>query len=488
MDEVNIIEMYNDGINSIITLVGNLNSKIDSFSLEITELKDLSFRQEQRILELEIMINKNSNNSSKPPSSDVYKKTIKNNRKKTGRSTGGQIGHKGSTLEKAKNPDEIIELNSIETCDCGCSLEGVKGVKKTRQVFDIPTPKIFVKEFTTNEKVCPDCRKVHKTEFPEGVTQPTQYGENMQSLMNYLTQYQLIPLERAAEAIGDITGQKISQGTLVNAAITLSNSLKDTVNEIKNKIKNSEVVHFDETGMRSNGKTEWMHAAVTETLTYYEIHQNRGEKAMTDIGILPNFAGTAVHDHWKPYYCFEQCTHSECNSHHLRYLKSIYEDYHQDWANTMSSLLIEINRKVESLKVQNLTEMPKEDLEKWHKLYHAIIENGIEENSQKSPVILNKKGKPIKSKSLQLLMKLQKYDIETLAFMYDFNIPFDNNLAERSIRMQKLRQKISGCFRGKNGGNIFCRIRSYISTAKKNKINAMEAISTAVKGHPFVPV
>ena len=243
------------------------------------------------------MINKNSNNSSKPPSSDGYKKTIKNNRKKSDRTTGGQIGHKGTTLEKTKNPDKIIELNGIKTCDCRCSLEGVKGTRKTRQVFDIPKPKVRVVEFATNEKVCPDCGKVHKTEFPKGVTQPTQYGENMQSLMNYLTQYQLIPLERAAEAISDITGQKISQGTLVNAAITLSNSLKDTINEIKNKIIDSDVVHFDETGMRSEGKTKWMHVAATETLTHYELHQNRGEKAMTDIGILPNLTGTAIHDH-----------------------------------------------------------------------------------------------------------------------------------------------------------------------------------------------
>lgn len=487
MDESLIIEKYNEGISAVIGLVSGLSGEIASLKTSIADMMAENQKLNLRVTELEARLNKNSSNSGKPPSSDGYKKPT-NSREKTGKPTGGQRGHEGKTLEKIENPDEVIEHRIPEVCGCGCNLDGVEGTKKTRQVFDIPKPRIRVTEHVSYEKACPDCGMVHKSEFPVEVTQPVQYGENMQGLMNYLTQYQLIPLERAAEAVKDITDQTVSEGTLVNAATRLYNTLKEPEGEIKQQVTDAAVVNFDETGMRSEGKTQWLHVASTEKLTYYAIHEKRGEKAARDIGILPDFKGTAVHDHWKPYYRFGDCTHAECNAHHLRSLKDIAENYHQDWANDMAGLLIEVYRRVEALKSQGFVEMPEEEMKSWHERYHGIVSDGIAEDAQKSPQVLNKKGKPKKSKPLQLLLKLQQYDIETLAFMYDFDIPWDNNLAERDLRMQKLRQKISGCFRGKDGAKIFCRIRSYISTAKKNGIDAMEAISMAVRGQPFIPV
>jgi len=453
----------------------------------LDELQAENERLSRENEELRARMNLNSKNSSKPPSSDGLKKPIKNNRKKSGKPSGGQVGHEGRTLEKVENPDVVVEYKTPSTCDCGCSMDNAETLKKTRQVFDIPKPKIIVTEHVTYETVCPGCGKVHKTHFPPEVSQPVEYGENMQALMGYFTQYQLLPLKRAAEAIRDITGQSISQGTLVNVVQNLYKNLEYTVEAIKQSIIDSSVVHFDETGMRSLGKTEWLHVASTDALTYYQVHTNRGEQAAKDIDILPNFKGTAVHDHWKPYYRFSDCTHAECNSHHLRYLKDILENYKQDWAADMISLLIEIHRKVDELKHQSIHCMSDDELLEWHKKYHEIIEKGIAEDIEKSPVVLNNKGKTQKSRPMKLLLRLQKYDIETLAFMYDFEIPFDNNLAERDIRMQKLRQKISGCFRGKNGAGVFCRVRSYISTARKNGIDAMDAISRAVKGQPFIP-
>lgn len=487
MDEALITKIFNEGLGAVISLVNNL-------SCNITVLKDLLSSSEIEsqqlkaiITDYEARLNKSSDNSSKPPSSDGYKKPPTNNREKSGRTTGGQPGHVGSTLNKVLNPDLIIEYNTPEFCDCGCDLKGVEIIKKTRQVHEIPEPKIHVTEHVTNETVCPNCKKVHKTDFPPQVTQPTQYGENMQTLMNYLTQYQFIPLERAVELISALTGQTVSEGTLVNASKALNEHLTKVVEDIKQKIIASDVVHFDETGMRSEDKLQWLHVASTEWLTYFGAHEKRGKEATIDIGILPNFKGTAVHDHWMPYYSFNDCTHSECNSHNLRYLKDITENYKQDWANEMAGVLVTINRRVGDLKMGGASEMSKEELQVWYGKYHTIIDKGITEDGQKSPLILNKKGKPKKSKPLQLLLKLQKYDIETLAFMYDFEIPFTNNLSERDVRMQKLRQKISGCFRSKKGMDAFCTIRSYISTAKKNGINAMEAIRMAVKGNPFVP-
>lgn len=495
MDESKIITTYTEGINAVITVVKDMSSQIQSLtgtitnlSNELVDLKSSSAKQAMRIAELEARLNKNSSNSSKPPSGDGYgKKPPKNSREKSGKSTGGQLGHVGKTLGKVQNSDEIVEFKIQENCDCGCSLERIESTKKTRQVFDIPKPQICVTEYVTHNKICPECGKTYKTEFPDGVTQPTQYGENMQTLMSYFPLHQLIPLGRTVEAIRDITGQSVSEGTLANVSRALYEKLEGAVENIKKQIIDADVVHFDETGMRSEGKTKWMHVASTEELTYYEVHDKRGQQAALDIGILANFKGTSVHDHWKPYYCFTDCTHAECNAHNLRYLKDIAENYHQDWANEMSGLLIEVNRRVKNLKIEGFFEMPKEEIQIWQERYLSIIEKGILEDADKSPQILNKKGKPTKSKALQLLLKLQNYDIETLAFMYDFDIPFDNNLAERDIRMQKLRQKISGCFRGKDGANVFCRIRSYLSTAKKNGINAMEAIAMAVKGQPFVP-
>jgi len=455
---------------------------------EIVDLKSANAKQEIKIAELEARLNKNSSNSSKPPSGDGYRKKAPiNSREKSGMSTGGQLGHVGNTLDKVPNPDKVIEFKIQEICDCGCNLENTESTQKTRQIFDIPKPQIEVTEYVTNNKVCPECGKIHKTEFPPEVTQPTQYGENIHTLMNYLTLYQLIPLSRAVEAIHAFTGQSVSEGTLVNAAKALYEILDGPVEAIKNQIINTNVVHFDETGARCEGETIWLHAACTEKLTFLEVNDNRGVQAGLDIDILPNFTGVAVHDHWKPYYCFKDCTHAECNAHNLRYLRDIAENYHQDWANEMSSLLIEIKIRVKDLNSQGLFEMPNEEIHLWQKRYHNIIEKGILEDAEKSPQILNKKGKLTKSKALQLLFKLRDYDIETLAFMYDFNIPFDNNLAERDIRMQKLRQKISGCFRSKEGAKISCRVRSYIYTARKNGIDALEAIARALQGQPFIP-
>lgn len=253
--------------------------------------------------------------------------------------------------------------------------------------------------------------------------------------MNYLTQYQLIPLERATEMVKNFIGQAVSEGTLVNAVHALYKKLEVPAEEIKQQITNSDVTHFDETGMRSEGKTKWLHVASTEKLTYYAVHEKRGEKAARDIGILPDFKGTAMHDHWKAYYRFNDCTHAECNAHHLRLLKDIVENYHQEWANKMAGPLIEIHRRVDSLKDQGFTEMLEQESKIWHQQYHNLISEGITEDSQKSPQMMNSKGKPKKSKPLQLILKLQQFDIETLAFMYDFDVPFDNNLAERDLRM-----------------------------------------------------
>ncbi len=287
MNENKIINTYNEGMNAVVSLVKGLNYQISSLTDQVNALNN-------RITELESKLNKNSSNSSKPPSSDGLKKP-KNMREKTGRRPGGQPGHEGKTLNKVDDPDVTIDLRP-QQCECGCCLSDVEGNTKTRQVVEMPVIKVTVTEYKTHELMCPDCEKVYKTEFPKSVTQPMQYGENIQALMTYLTNYQLIPLD-----ISDIIGQNISEGTLVNVNNRIYKNLEGVENSIKEQLIESPVAHFDETGMRSNGKTQWLNSASTEQLTYYEVHEKRGTKAAKDIGILPKFEGTACHDHWTPY-------------------------------------------------------------------------------------------------------------------------------------------------------------------------------------------
>lgn len=499
MTEESIIKSYNEGLNSIITLVkdlnnnftnqiGSLTSEITTLNHEIVDLKTVNLEFSHRIAELEARLNKNSSNSSKPPSSDGYKKKIQNNRVKNGRASGGQVGHEGHTLIKAENPDVRVDAPIGDFCDCGNDLSNVLDKVRTRHEFELPEIKLVVTEYSTHEKICPGCGKVHKSEFPVNISQPTQYGTNMKAFMAYLTDYQMIPLKRAVETIEAMTGQTVSQGTLVLTREMLYRFLAKPVEAIKQQIMKSNVVHFDETGIRSEGKTKWLHVASTEMGTYYEMHEKRGTDAAVDIGILSTFNGTAVHDHWKPYYTFEDCTHAECNAHNLRYLKEIYENFNHEWAKNMAGLLIELKKQVEELAAMGVNCMDTLQINGWMKRYHRIIDEGIQEDDEKSPKLLSKKtDKPQRSKALNLLLKLQKYDIETLAFMFDFEVPFDNNLAERDLRMQKLRQKISGCFRGSAGAKVFCRIRSYISTARKNGQNVMESLVSAFQGNPFIP-
>lgn len=358
---------------------------------------------------------------------------------------------------------------------------------KSRQEFDIPKITINVTEYRIHEVKCPICNKIHETEFPEKITQPVQYGENLQALMVYFSNYQLIPLERTAEIIRNLTGQNISQGTIANVTNRVYENLETFEETIKEQLKKEKVIHTDETGMRSEGKTKWVHTVSTKNLTHYAIHDKRGKKATEEIGILGEFKGTMMHDHWKPYYTFNNCTHAECNAHHLRNLKGVYECYNHEWASNMASLLIEIHREVNELKNNGCAEMCEFDIKKYMEIYHNILLKGREEIAIKGPFTISEKtGKQLKGKSLNLLEQLADYDIETLAFMYDFNVPFDNNLAERDIRMIKLRQKISGCFRGVDGATKFCRIRSYISTCRKNGQNILEALKKAVNNTPNI--
>jgi len=441
----------------------------------------------ERVKILEDQVNKNSRNSSKPPSTDGFNKP-KSQRQKSGKPAGGQNGHPGHTLKMVANPDHTV-IHPVACCNgCGSSLEQtpVKGYER-RQVFDLPPIRVETTEHRAEKKVCPHCGCQNRAGFPAGVQQPVQYGPQLKAVAVYLNQYQLLPYERTSELFADLFNHNLSQATLVNTNQACYLSLADAEEKVKQLIQASPVVNCDETGVRIEGKLNWLHVVSTENVTHYAVHAKRGHTATQEIGILPEFGGVAVHDSWKPYYQYG-FQHALCNAHHLRELTGILEQDKQEWPREMIELLLEIKKAVDEAKVSGKSRLEPLQIEDFLQRYGRIIEKGLALNPPPDPGEKpGKRGKKKQSKAKNLLDRLNEHRGEVLAFMYDFRVPFDNNQAERDIRMTKVQQKISGVFRSTQGAKAFCRIRGYISTIRKNCLSVIDAIRAAFLGDPFVP-
>ena len=470
-----IKKIYDQGLDAVCELVWKLEKRIEAL--------------EEKVSRLEAIIAKNSNNSSKPPSSDGFKKKTKSLRKKNGKRQGGQQGHTGNTLQKVAVPDHII-VHKVEKCEhCGCDLTetDIHSLSK-RQVFDLPPMKIEVTEHQAQRKICPHCNKSNLASFPNNVTEEVQYGKKIKSLMVYFSIYQMIPYKRLKEIFLDLFKHNLSQGTLVYTNNFCHEQLEEVEGYTKQGIVNLKVANFDETGVYCEKLRKWLFVACNDYLTFYSIHKKRGSEAMNDIAILPFFKGTAVHDFWKPYFGYS-CSHALCNAHILRELLFIFEQYNQEWANKLSNLLIEIKESVDIAKNNGSSQLELSVLSNFEQDYINIVNEGLllnplaERNTEKK----NKKGKVKQSDARNLLDRLNDYRKQILAFMYDFDIPFDNNQAERDIRMVKLKQKISGCFRSDFGAKCFCRIRGYISTMKKQNHNLLDILENVFQGNVIFP-
>lgn len=465
----------------------------DKVGQQIIGLAEQLAKQAETIKELQAKAAKNSRNSGKPPSSDGYGKTNKTQslRKPGQRSNGGQLGHTGSTLETVENPDHTEIYNPDQCISCSTSLENVEvSEAEERQVFDIPAIRIEVTTHRVTVKQCPCCGTENTGEFPEAVTQPVQYGHGVKTWAAYFNNQHFIPVERTAQIFKDLLGHAPSEATLLKANQELERLIEPARQAVKSQLQQADVLHVDETGLRVQGKLHWLHSASTGSLTDYTVHSKRGKEAMTEAGVLENFKGTMVHDHWKVYLTYDQSGHSLCNSHHLRELAYIEKQYGQPWAADMAGLLLEIKDQVEKT-VIDTDHLSVVQIKLYEQRYDALVTQGLKDNpyhaADNKDGEAKKRGRPKQTPAYNLLIRFKDYKLETLAFMYDFCVPFDNNQAERDIRMVKVKQKVSGGFRTFEGAQRFGSIRGYISTVRKNSVSVFDAIKSAFSGSPFIP-
>jgi transposase len=452
---------------------------------QIATLTDQVTRLTARVKELEDRLGKDSHNSSKPPSSDGLRKKPRSQRGKSGRPSGGQQGHPGRTLEFAEEPDEVV-VHAPELCQsCGATLQDAPVVDcERRQVFDLPPLSLVVTEHQVQTRCCSACGCSNRASFPEMVEQPAQYGPRIAALATYLSSYQMLPFEREAELFADVFDVHLSEGTLANFTRRAYGALDGVEKGIKNALCAADVLHVDETGLRIGAKLNWLHVTGNASLTFYACHKNRGRAALDEIGILSASSGRAVHDGWTAYESYSG-PHALCNAHHLRELTAIDEQLQQAWAAQMKDLLLDIKRTVDQSKDRGRSRLHPLQVCKFEARYRAVLKSGHAANPPPAPT--GNRGRPKLGPAGSLLKRLDEGQAAVLAFMYDFAAPFDNNLAERDLRMMKVKQKVSGCFRSDEGARAFCRIRGYISTMRKQGHNVLAVLQSVFQRRPVVP-
>jgi transposase len=439
-----------------------------------------------RLEALESKVNKNSSNSSKPPSSDGLAKRTSSLRESSGKPPGGQTGRKGTTLRQALQATECIDHPLPEHCDrCHHELPLQDAqVGERRQVFDVPVAAFDVVEHRTLSVRC-QCGQLHTSAFPANVTERVQYGPNVRALAVHLTQGQMLPYARAAELIRDVYGLAISPGTLVAWVGEARTALQGTADLIAQYLRDAALVNADESGLRVAGRLHWLHIAANDTLTWYGLHAKRGMEAITAHGILPNRLGVLVHDCWAPYWKLDDAKHALCNAHLLRELLYVKELTGHQWPQAMTDFLLSANQLCWAAR-RSGTHFSEADIAAFRTLYDAIVGAG-EELHPEVELPIWKGGRAKQSVACNLLRRFRKYADAILLFIRDHAVPFTNNVAERAVRMPKVKQKISGCFRTVEGADNFCVIRSCLDTLRKQGHGMLEVLQRAFAGNPISP-
>lgn len=478
MTREEILKFYEAGPDALVTLVQSLTTE---FQAQVQALNE-------RVRELELRLAKDSHNSHKPPSSDEpthRRRAPKSLRKPSGKKPGGQSGHTGCTRLQVEKPDKVHSHVPDSCARCGDDLQGVDArLAQRRQVFDLPPLHLHVEEHQVHDKRCPGCGHTTRAAFPKGVDEPVQYGPTVLGLGVYLQAYQLLPYGRAAELIGDLFGETISEGTLARALNRAHARLEPVEQQIHAALRRSPSVHFDETGLRIVSKRQWVHSAGTPTLTLYRAHPQRGRKAIDAMGVLPGYKGVSIHDAYTSYLSYPG-RHALCNAHLLRDLVAVEEETQAAWPAHMSKLLLEIKAAATQALASGAAQLEPAQIHAFRARYDTLLHEGEAAHPPNPPT--GKAGRQKQSSGYNLVRRLQKHADLVLAFMYDIAIPFDNNLAERDLRMLKTKQKISGGFRSQGGAEIFCRIRSYISTIRKQRLPLMDALRSVFAGAPMLP-
>lgn len=436
------------------------------------------------IRELTRQINRDSSNSSVPPSSDGLAKKPARPRKAGGRK-GKQPGTPGRHLAQVEHPDEVIEHLPTACRGCGARLDAhaQRESHTRRQVFDLPPMRLQVSEHRAVTCRC-DCGVVTAAAFPAVVSAPACYGPGVRAAIVYLTVVQHLPVARAAALLADLVGAPIASGTVAGVTGQAAVAVAPAVAIIVARLADAPVACFDETGARVAGSLHWVHSASTDLLTHYSVHKRRGWQAMDAAGILPAFAGVAVHDGWKPYRHYD-IDHALCGAHLLRELTAAVEAGNQDWAVQMSQVLLDANQAAHHARAAGHDRLDPDMAATIAERYRNAIAAGHAANPPPPPSLTP--GPTKKSKTANLLARLDVFHDDVLRFTTDLAVPFTNNLAERDIRMTKLQQKISGCWRTLAGAQDFAATRSYISTVRKHHVGVYAALLQAFNGDPWTP-
>lgn len=471
----NAVNIMKNEINSLKTENIELKKIIREKDDEIKKLNKKISKLEKENTNLKNQKAKNSSNSSKPSSTDGFHKITHSMRQKTGNSVGGQKNHKGSTLT-TKNIEKIINSNKDNI------------VFKEKTLF-VNNKKLNGKsKFKIDTKLSVEITKYNliynksNEKLPKELKNNVIYGANLKALVSLLNIEHAIPVKRTVDIINELTNGiiSLSSGTILNIVYELKDKVQPAISRIKEYLLRSEVNHKDETMLFCNGEPRWFHVFSNELATYYYYHKLRGNKADIEKGLLTIFTGTLVHDHLKGLYRF-MCDDAECNAHILRYLQFTIEQYNRQWAKDLQELLLEIKKEIKKEMEQGNNCLKSKSILKYEKRYTDIIQQGEEEfRNDTNP------NKDYCGDDMKLLRRLKKYKENHLAFMYDFRIPFDNNLAERDLRMIKAKKKISGGFRSDKGGEAYTDIKSYLSTMRKQKLNLFESLKTGFEKKPVL--
>ena len=443
---------------------------------------------QQQIIELQARLGKNSTNSSKPPSSDGLAKPVPKSLRVAGqRPIGGPKGHTGNTLRQSEVIDEVIKHQGPAQCSACQSPLMAHEVIERRQVLELPVLRAQVIEHQLIRSTC-SCGAVHEGTFPAEVTSPVQYGPRIKAVCVDLNQQQFVPLRRTCSFVADTFGVALCEASVLAFTHEAAELLQPIYRQIGQAVQRAPVVCADETGIRIKGHLEWLHCAVTPSLTYLEHHPKRGLQAIEAIGILSKVTGTLVHDGLQAYKQLE-CAHSLCNAHHLRELVYVHDSLNEkvwdNWAQEMMDTLLEAKKEVETLGGPLLPERRRWFDGQWQ----ALLARGEKLNVRQEPTgaPTGKRGRQKQSTQFNLLARLRQYKDDVWRFATDAGVPFTNNLAEQALRMSKVRQKVSGCFRTNEGAKTFFTLRSYLATMRKQQVNLFDALVSVFNAQPIAP-